>query len=157
MARLSPLSEVCPQEANHHGTPPEDWRVRSLHRASEIVPVIDEVVDGLDAVGFSGEETLAVRLALEEALVNAIKHGHRGDPDKEVRFRYRLTPQYILAEIEDEGPGFRPEEVPDPFAPENLVPSDGRGMFLMHSYMTWVRHNRTGNCVTMCRLRSGPE
>jgi len=107
----------------------------------------------LKSVGYGEKELFAVRLALEEALVNAIKHGHKGDPGKEVQLRYHLTTECILAEIEDQGPGFKPEDVPDPFAPENLERSSGRGLLLMHNYMTWVRFNDAGNCVTMCRQR----
>ena len=62
-----------------------------------------------------------------------------------------MTPDSVLAEVEDEGPGFKPEEVPDPLALENLERSSGRGLFLMRSYMTWVRHNERGNEVTMIR------
>ena len=46
--------------------------------------------------------------------VNAIKHGHHGDPSKEVQLRYHFTTECILAEIEDQGSGFKPEDVPDP-------------------------------------------
>ncbi|MGH7171747.1 MAG: ATP-binding protein, partial [Gemmataceae bacterium] len=89
--------------------------------------------------------------ALEEALVNAIKHGHKFDPSKEVQLRYYLTAECLLAEIEDQGCGFKPEDVPNPFAPENLERPSGRGLLLMQNYMTWVRYNDAGNCVTMCR------
>ncbi len=57
--------------------------------------------------------------------------------------------------IEDQGRGFQPEEVPDPFAPENLERPSGRGLVLMRNYMTSVRYNAAGNRVTMCRQRGG--
>jgi serine/threonine-protein kinase RsbW len=136
--------------------PGEGWRCRKLSRPAEVVPVLESVVADLEATGYSHKETFAVRLALEEALVNAIKHGHKGDPGKEVCLSYRLTPCCFLAEVQDQGPGFRPEDVPDPLDPANWERSSGRGLLLMHSYMTWVRYNDTGTCVTMCKERTTP-
>ena len=129
------------------------WRSVKLHGKEEIIPAIDTIVHALEAADYSPKDTFAVRLALEEALVNAIKHGHKGDRSKEVHLRYQLSPERILLEIEDQGTGFRMQDVPDPTAPENLERSCGRGLLLMRSYMTWVRHNRAGNRVSMCRSR----
>jgi serine/threonine-protein kinase RsbW len=95
-----------------------------------------------------------VRLALEEAFANAVKHGHRGEPGKVVTLRLRVTSEHMFAEIEDQGRGFDPEQVPDPRDPENLEKPTGRGLLLMRTYMTWVRYNSRGNCVTLCRRRT---
>jgi serine/threonine-protein kinase RsbW len=129
------------------------WQTRILHTAEEIVPVIEGILDNLQSAGYCEKETFAIRLALEEALVNAIKHGHRGDPRKEVQLRYHHTPECLLVEIEDQGPGFKREGLPDPCAPGNLERPCGRGLLLMQRYMTWVRFNDAGNRVTMCRHR----
>ena len=145
--------DVCPRQAGHCRGQSIDWRTRTLHTSAEIVPAIDNIVSALESIGYGDKEMFAIRLALEEALVNAIKHGHHGDPSKEVQLRYHFTTECILAEIEDQGSGFKPEDVPDPFAPENLERPSGRGLFLMQNYMTWVRYNDAGNCVTMCRQR----
>jgi len=150
----SPL-EVCPQDGGSYTGSTADWRSRTLHVSGEIVPAIEDIIADLEAAGFSHKETFGVRLALEEGLVNAIKHGHQGDPNKEVHLRYQLTPEFILAEIEDQGPGFKPQDVPDPFAPENIERPCGRGLLLMRNYMTWVHFNSAGNRVTMCRQRRG--
>jgi serine/threonine-protein kinase RsbW len=147
-------SERGGQEASHLDRR-DDWRCVKLHSAEEIIPAVDGVLVELTSAGYGGKDAFGVRLALEEALVNAIKHGHKGDPAKEVRLRYHLTPDCFLAEIADEGPGFRMEDVPDPFAPENCERPCGRGLLLIRNYMTWVRYNEAGNCVTMCRLRRG--
>ena len=80
--------------------------------------------------------------------------GHRGDGRKSVRVTYQVGPWQVLAEVEDQGPGFDPSRVPDPTAPENLDKPCGRGLFLMRHYMTWVYHSSRGNCVTLCRSRS---
>ncbi len=129
------------------------WHHLRLRTSEEIVSTIDPILPLLGTVGFSEREMFAVRLALEEALVNAIKHGHKSDPSKEVQLRYQLSADCFLVEIEDQGPGFEPQTVPDPLALENLERSSGRGLLLIRHYMTWVRYNARGNCVTMCRQR----
>jgi serine/threonine-protein kinase RsbW len=130
-----------------------NWSARKLHVCEEIVPAVEDIIHEIESVGFADREIFAIRLALEEALVNAIKHGHKGDSSKEVQLRYHVAADYLLVEIEDQGPGFNPNEVPDPIASENLDRSCGRGLLLMRHYMTWVSFNETGNRVTMCRQR----
>jgi serine/threonine-protein kinase RsbW len=149
-----PLTEFCAQEVFHHGmaTGPE-WRRHSFRTAAEVVPLIDGVVAELEAAGYTAREAFAVRLALEEAMVNALKHGHRNDPSKVAQLRYHLTPECVLAEVEDQGDGFDPNAVPDPLALENLEKSSGRGLLLMRTYMTWVRYNAAGTCVSLCLRR----
>jgi serine/threonine-protein kinase RsbW len=56
--------------------------------------------------------------------------------------------------IEDEGPGFKPDELPDPRSEECLERACGRGVFLMRFYMTWVQFNERGNSVTMCKKKT---
>jgi serine/threonine-protein kinase RsbW len=131
----------------------DDWCRQSLVTPVEMEPIIDEILVKLEKMGFSVREIFAVRLALEEAIMNAIRHGHHFDRSKNVQVRYRVTAEGFLTEIEDEGPGFDPNEVPDPREPEYLECDCGRGLLLMRSYMTWVRHNERGTCVTMCKCR----
>jgi serine/threonine-protein kinase RsbW len=139
--------------ALHEG--PEAWERVSIRRPAEIHPLLESVVAQLREAGFSQKEEFGVRLALEEALVNAIKHGHGGDPSKQVHVRYRVEFARVTVEVEDQGPGFRPEQVPDPLAPENLDRDCGRGLLLMRSFMTSVRYNDKGTCVTLCKCRTG--
>src|SRR5262249_38258112 len=90
----------------------------------------NELVDELERLEFSCEARNAIRLALEEALVNAVKHGNQLDPEKQVHVRYTLNTTEFAIEIRDEGQGFEPEEVPDPTAPEFLERPCGRGLLL---------------------------
>ena len=126
----------------------------SLRRAAEVVPFLDGLVAALAGLGYPSRDCAAVRLALEEAVVNGLRHGNGGDPTKRVRVRCLLWPDALLAEVEDEGPGFDPGRVPDPTLPENLDRPGGRGLLLMRHYMTWVRFSGRGNCVTLCKDRS---
>jgi serine/threonine-protein kinase RsbW len=145
-------SEACLFEAARDGSP-EAWQNAIAHTYDEVQAILGQVVAALETAGYSHREVFSVRLSLEEAMVNAIKHGHRGDPTKDVRIRFQITPAFTLAEVEDEGPGFDPEAVPDPLAEENRLSDHGRGLLLMRHYMTCVRYNATGNRVTLCKRR----
>jgi len=130
------------------------WRRESVRSAAEMGRVIDDVAAAMDAAGYPARDVFAVRLALDEAVANAVKHGHLGDASKPVRVRYRVGAGRTLAEVEDQGPGFDPAGVPDPTAEENLGRPSGRGLFLMRAYLTWCRHSGRGNRVTLCKHRS---
>jgi serine/threonine-protein kinase RsbW len=126
-----------------------------VHSVADTGPLITAVCQAMEAVGYPEGDVLAVRLALWEALVNAIDHGNGGDPAKRVRVSYLVMQGVVLAEVEDEGPGFDPAQVPDPRDPENLERFGGRGLLLMRHCMDSVTHNDLGNRVTLCKYRSG--
>jgi prepilin-type N-terminal cleavage/methylation domain-containing protein len=125
-----------------------------LHRADEVVPLLEEMAAVLDGMGCTPRDCVGVRLALEEAIVNGLRHGNGGDPAKCVRVRYRLSPAAVVAEVEDEGQGFDPDAVPDPTLPENLERAGGRGLLLMRHFMTSVQFGGRGNRVTLCKSLS---
>jgi serine/threonine-protein kinase RsbW len=126
----------------------------SLRRAAEVAPFLDDLAAALAGLGYSSHDCAGARLALEEAVVNGLRHGNGGDPTKCVRVRYHLGPDALRVEVEDAGPGFDPGRVPDPTLPENLVRPGGRGLLLMRHFMSWVRFSRRGNRVTLCKYRS---
>jgi len=103
-------------------------------------------------------DLFSIKLALEEALVNAIKHGNGYDKKKTVQVAYEVHPDRFVIRITDEGPGFDPADVPDPTAIENLERPCGRGLMLMRHYMTEVAFNERGNSVIMSKaLRNGKK
>jgi serine/threonine-protein kinase RsbW len=108
----------------------------------------------LKAHHFSERDVFCVRLALEEALVNAIKHGNQMDRAKKVRVAYRVDAEHFEVRIRDEGGGFNPGDVPDPVAAENLERPCGRGLLLMRHYMNEVDFVPPGNTVHMKKLCS---
>jgi serine/threonine-protein kinase RsbW len=110
----------------------------------------------MERCGYDHKEVFGVRLALEEAMVNAVKHGNRHDPTKRVRASWHVGPNRVMIEIKDEGDGFDPRALPDPCASENFERCCGRGVFLMRHYMSSVRYNKRGNRVTMCLRRAQP-
>jgi serine/threonine-protein kinase RsbW len=119
--------------------------------------VQERIVSMLEAREYSMRDVFAVRLALEEALVNAIKHGNQLDPDKTVRIHADVEQDRIYVEIEDQGPGYRPEEVPDPTLDENIERASGRGLMLIKSFMNRVEFNEKGNCIRLEKFRSSGE
>ncbi len=115
--------------------------------------VIEEVLGQLERQQWSSHESFSVRMALEEAIVNAIKHGNQLDHRKQVRVTCKVSAARLWIKISDEGPGFDPRQVPDPTDPENLENPSGRGIMLMRSYMNRVEYNELGNVVEMEKQR----
>ena len=99
----------------------------------------------LHAGGFGEAASFAIRLALEEALVNGFRHGNKGDPTKSVTVRCAIDAQGAEIEVTDEGEGFDPGSVPDPTAEENIEIPSGRGIMLMRAYMSEVEYLPPGN------------
>ncbi|MBN1395149.1 MAG: ATP-binding protein [Pirellulales bacterium] len=116
--------------------------------------MLDEVLDRLEDLHWSRRDIFAVHLAVDEALVNAISHGNGSDAGKRVQFSCRLSPQKIRVEITDEGPGFDPQALPDPTAPERLDFPGGRGVMLMRAFMSRVEFQDRGNHVVLEKSRS---
>jgi len=113
----------------------------------------DRIVAEAATKGYEQETLFALRLSLEEAFTNAIRHGNRGDRRKKVSVRYRVGPERIDVYVSDEGAGFDPKAVPDPTHPENLSRPSGRGILLMRAYMTEVEYNKKGNTVHLVMVR----
>ncbi len=114
--------------------------------------VEDRIVEQAAHCGFSEEQTFAIRLCLEEALSNAIRHGNGGDPTKKIRICYAVSNEKTEITIADQGTGFNPTAVPDPTVRENLETPSGRGIMLMKAYMNSVEYNKLGNQVRLVKL-----
>ncbi len=124
--------------------------VSVLNERGAITALGERVVRAAGAAGYAEASCFAVRLALEEAVVNAFRHGHKDlDASVPVEVSYDIDPARITISIEDAGPGFDPSAVPDPTAPENITKTSGRGLLLIRSYMTEVRHTGRGNRIEM--------
>jgi serine/threonine-protein kinase RsbW len=131
----------------------EQWWAWEMSSSTSEVP---RVCASLAEAGYPERDRYAMRLALEEAVLNAVRHGNQSDPSRRVQVEIRLDADRVLAEVEDEGAGFDPRKVPDPTDPANLERPGGRGLLLMRHYATWLRFNERGNRVTLCRCRSDP-
>lgn len=116
--------------------------------------LIKQLLEQLERAEWAPGDSFGIHLAAEEAIVNAIKHGNKEDPNKSVHVDMRVGAERVLIQITDEGPGFKPEEVPDPTLDENLDIPSGRGVMLIKAYMTEVSYNEQGNSVYMEKTRS---
>lgn len=103
--------------------------------------------------GYCENSTFAIKLALEEAVTNAFRHGNKQDPDKHITVRYEIDEIKIIIEIEDEGTGFEPAEVPDPTLPEYIDRPHGRGIMLMRAYLDTVEYIKGGCAVRLEMFR----
>jgi serine/threonine-protein kinase RsbW len=124
-----------------------------LSAGCEVRSVLERMTVWMEAEGYPPSDCAGMRVALEEAVANALRHGNRYDPAKRVRVGLRVNACEVLAEVEDEGPGFDPASVPDPAAPQNRDQPSGRGLLLMRHNTTWLRFHGRGNLVTLCRSR----
>ena len=118
---------------------------------AEARDVQERIVSLMEQNAWPMRECFGVRLALEEALVNAIKHGNRMSPDKKVYIACDLSADEITVIVEDQGEGFKIEDVPDPTDDDNLDKPGGRGIMLIRSFMNCVSYNDSGNRLTMTK------
>lgn len=116
--------------------------------------LLDDLLARFQTEAWLPRDLFGIRLALEEAVVNAIKHGNRLDKGKHVHVVCKSTPEKIWIEIADQGPGFDPNAVPDCTNPDRLEMPCGRGIMLMRNYMSRVEYNQPGNVVVMEKMRA---
>lgn len=112
------------------------------------------VLEQLAKHGYDEAEAFAVKLAMEEGLSNAIRHGNHCDPGKKVRVHFDVDDRRVALTIADEGEGFDPDSLPDPTTDENLEKPSGRGVMLMLAYMDEVQYSEHGSKVHMVKHKS---
>jgi len=107
-----------------------------LDSTLESVDSAEELAVGMaQRAGFDDDDLMKIGMAVRESVVNAVVHGNRYSANKKVRFSVAQTPQRFTIKIADQGEGFNVEDLPDPLAPENLLRTSGRGIFLIRSFM----------------------
>jgi serine/threonine-protein kinase RsbW len=109
----------------------------SVFEMLDLVQVVSDHV-GRD-VGLDDDSVHWVGVAIRESVINAIKHGNQNDAGKRVFVDFETGSASGTAElsirVRDQGPGFDPDHLADPLAPENLLKASGRGIFLIRSFM----------------------
>jgi len=131
-------------------------RIEVPSRLSEVRKPADAILEEISQCGYDEDACFGIKLALEEALTNAVKHGNAGDPSKRVIIRYAVSPEMVVICVKDEGPGFDPQRTPDPTAPERISPPCGRGIMLIKAYMNDVEYRCDGREVRMVKMNPGP-
>lgn len=117
--------------------------------------IVDELLSQLRAHRWTEHDVFGIHLSLEEAMMNAIKHGNRYATDKRVHVACQLRTDSVWIRVTDEGPGFDPAAVRDCTEDEGLEATSGRGVMLIRSFMSTVEWSDRGNCVTMVKSRAG--
>lgn len=113
--------------------------------------ILDYLMKRVEKVGVVDAKKSNLFIALDEAFVNAIKHGNKFDANKIVRISAEVSSKEARFTIEDEGEGFNVAEIPDPTNPENLFKTSGRGVLFIHNIMDEVSYNSRGNRLTMVK------
>ncbi len=113
--------------------------------------VLEYLLDRVDKLGLVQVEQSNLFVALDEAFVNAVRHGNRNDPQKLLRVTAELSANEAIFTVEDEGEGFDVHAIPDPTDPANLFKSSGRGVLLIYNIMDEVEYSQGGAKLKMVK------
>lgn len=113
--------------------------------------ILDYLMKRVEKVGVINPESSNLFIALDEAFVNAVKHGNKYDANKIVKVSAEVSTKEARFTIEDQGEGFDVNSIPDPRNPENLFKTSGRGVLFIHNIMDEVAYNERGNRLTMVK------
>ena len=130
----------------------------TLDSTLQTVDSAEEAANRMAAeAGFCQEEIAGIGMAVREAAINAVLHGNAYDPCKKVKLDLERTGENLVITIRDQGKGLDLSQVPDPLAPENLMKTSGRGLFLMRSFMDEVEINpsQTGTEIKLIKRVHG--
>ena len=109
-----------------------------------LIPEVDEFIfDKINPLNLEADTLSNLSLAISEALSNAMVHGNKLDPNKDVTVSIRISSDELMLSIKDQGEGFDPKSVPDPTIPENILKDSGRGIHIMRSFIDKVYYNFT--------------
>jgi serine/threonine-protein kinase RsbW len=112
--------------------------------------IVENAIDEITAaIGISQDDYGKIMVSAMEAVNNAILHGNHSNPGKIVEIEISYKNSLLNIKVTDEGPGFKPEAVPDPTTPENIEALNGRGIYLMSHLADKIEYNTKGNSVTM--------
>ncbi|MFY9842287.1 MAG: ATP-binding protein [Terriglobales bacterium] len=126
----------------------------TLDSTLETVNNAEETASRMAAeAGFDDEEIMKISMAVREAAVNAVLHGNAYDPSKKVTLAFERTDNDLVIVIRDQGKGLDASRIPDPLAPDNLMKTSGRGIFLIRSFMDVVEihPSQTGTELIMIK------
>ena len=121
-----------------------------LPSKEESITLLEELIENIADTYNVGEDTFAnMMTCLNEALINAIKHGNKFDATKKVIVNADVDNKRLIWTVTDEGEGFDYVHLPDPTSPENLESLTGRGVFIMKHLADQCLFNTSGNEVEL--------
>lgn len=120
----------------------------SIQSKIENINIIEKMIDEVSEEAKINSEVYGKMLiATVEAVNNSIVHGNKEDDTKTVTVTFNIDEERVSIFIQDEGPGFNYEKVPDPTIPENIENIHGRGVYLMRHLADDVVFHGNGNKV----------
>ncbi len=125
-------------------------------RIDTVASAAAAVAQFISRSGMSDDAAFGIDMAVREAVTNAVLHGNRQDENKTVDIVLKSSPDAVEISVHDQGPGFNPEDVPDPTATENILKTSGRGIFFMRTFMdevNWLIRPEGGTTVRMLKRR----
>jgi serine/threonine-protein kinase RsbW len=125
-------------------------------RIETVATAAAAVAEFIGRFGVSDDAAFGIDMAVREAVTNAVLHGNRQDETKTVDIVLKSSPDAVEISVHDQGPGFNPEDVPDPTANENILKTSGRGIFFMRTFMDevdWLIRPEGGTTVRMLKRR----
>lgn len=125
------------------------WHASSTHGAVE--RLTDRVCERIRELPLSDKDRFRLKLAIHEALTNALEHGNGNDESKKIVVTLRHLPHEVDIIVEDEGNGFDPATLPDPTDEANLLKEGGRGIFLVRCYADECRFEDNGRRVVIVK------
>jgi serine/threonine-protein kinase RsbW len=125
---------------------------RIVSRLENVAPLLKEALVVLEGLSFSPEEIFSIKLSLEEALTNAMRHGNKLDPTLSVDVTLTADHEKIVIKVKDEGAGFDARHIHDPTSGENAQKPGGRGVFLMKRLMDRVEYFDGGRGIEMVKF-----
>jgi len=125
-------------------------------RIETVATAAAAVAEFVGRSGMSDDAVFGIDMAIREAVTNAVLHGNREDENKTVDIVLKSSPDAVEISVHDQGPGFNPEDVPDPTTQENILKTSGRGIFFMRTFMDevdWLIRPEGGTTVRMLKRR----
>jgi serine/threonine-protein kinase RsbW len=116
----------------------------------QLAPLLDLLLEPLHQAPVA---RMDVQLGLQEVLVNAVRHGNGCDPCKCLRVRRIVSPNWVIWQVQDEGPGI-PSHARHRSLPETPEALTGRGLFIIHNCFDDVRWSGRGNRLQVAVRRA---
>ncbi len=123
---------------------------------ASVATVEENALEFARSAGFDADTASNIAMVAREAAVNAIIHGNRYNLIRNVTATFEITTAALTIKVADQGAGLDVAALPDPLAPENLLRSSGRGVFLMRAFMDEVsfRDLNPGTEITLLKRRT---
>jgi len=135
---------------------PKDWKYDQNvpSQPNVCAQIVELFLNQLQSANWPNKDVFGIHMAMEEAIMNAIRHGNQCAPDKQVHVLIAISADQFYSKITDQGDGFDPACVPDPTLDENIGKTCGRGVTLMKNFVDEVIYNEKGNSVELKKSKT---